>query len=69
MECKALGIKKNFTTHDCRRYAATQSALRGMSSAAMQQAFGWADQSTSESYVNAAAATKEQMSVLTDVLN
>ena len=40
-----------------------------MSSAAMQQAFGWADQSTSESYVNAAAATKEQMSVLTDVLN
>ena len=67
--CKALVINKNFTTHDCRRYAATQAALRGMSTAALQNAFGWKDKDTAEHYVQVAAAKKEQKRVLVDVLN
>ena len=67
--CKALGIEKNFTTHDCRRYAATQSALAGMSTPALQMAFGWKDRDTAEKYVQVAAATMEHQKVLVDVLN
>ena len=67
--CKALGINKNLTTHDCRRYAATQAALRGMTSIALQDAFGWKDKDTAEHYVQVAAAKKEHKSILVDVLN
>ena len=28
--CAALGIRKHITTHDCRRYAATNAAIAGM---------------------------------------
>ncbi|MBQ6639125.1 MAG: tyrosine-type recombinase/integrase [Lachnospiraceae bacterium] len=66
---KALGIKKNFTTHDCRRYAATNAALEGMTTPAMQMAFGWKDRETAEKYIQIAAATKEYQKVLVNVLN
>ena len=67
--CKALGIVKNFTTHDCRRYAATNAALEGMSTPAMQMAFGWKDRETAEKYIQVAAATKEHQKMLVKVLN
>ena len=67
--CKALGIKKNFTTHDCRRYAATNAALEGMTTPAMQMAFGWKDRETAEKYIQIAAATKEHQKMLVKVLN
>lgn len=67
--CEALGINKHFTTHDCRRYAATNAALEGMSTPAMQMAFGWKDRDTAEKYIQIAAARKEHQSVLVDVLN
>ena len=67
--CKALGIVKNFTTHDCRRYAATNAALEGMSTPAMQMAFGWKDRETAEKYIQVAAATKEHQQMLVKVLN
>ena len=67
--CKALGFQKKFSTHDCRRYAATQAALCGMSTPAMQKAFGWKDRDTVEKYVQLAAATKEHEEMLVNVLN
>ncbi len=67
--CEALGIKKNFTTHSCRRYAATKAALNGMSTPAMQMAFGWKDRETAEKYIQIAAATKEHQEMLVNVLN
>lgn len=67
--CEALGIQKNFTTHDCRRYAATNAALEGMTTPAMQMAFGWKDRETAEKYIQIAAATKEHQKVLVNVLN
>lgn len=67
--CKACGIEKNFSTHDCRRYAATQASLSGMSMPAMQSAFGWADKDTSEKYINLAAVTEESKKILRNVLN
>ena len=67
--CEALGIRKNFTTHDCRRYAATQAALEGMSTPAMQMAFGWKDRDTAEKYIQVAAATQEHQRLLVNVLN
>ncbi len=67
--CKKLGIKKNFTTHACRRYAATQAAIKGMSSPALQSSFGWKDRNTAEKYIQVAAAAKEQQDVLINILN
>ena len=67
--CQELGINKRFTTHDCRRYAATNAALEGMSTPALQMAFGWKDRETAEKYIQIAAARKEHQSVLVDVLN
>lgn len=67
--CKDLGINKNFTTHDCRRYAATKVAFEGMSTPAMQMAFGWKDRDTAEKYIQVAAATKEHQKMLVNVLN
>ena len=67
--CEALGIRKNFTTHDCRRYAATNAALEGMSTPAMQMAFGWKDRDTAEKYIQIAAARQEHQSMLVNVLN
>lgn len=67
--CELLGINKNFTSHDCRRYAATQAALKGMTGVAMQSAFGWADKNTAEHYINVAAAQKEHKEILKEVLN
>lgn len=64
-----LRIKKNFTTHDCRRYAATNAASEGMTTPAMQMAFGWKDRETAEKYIQIAAATKEHQKVLVNVLN
>ena len=67
--CKALGITKNFTTYACRRYAATQAALNGMPSPALQSAFGWKDHDTAQKYVQTGAATLAHQKILIDVLN
>ena len=48
---------------------ATQAALCGMSTPAMQKAFGWKDRDTVEKYVQVAAATKEHEEMLVNVLN
>ena len=67
--CKELGIQKHFSTHTCRRFAATQCALNGMSMVAMMETFGWSDKETAANYLQKAATEKEQKRVLTAVLN
>jgi len=43
--------------------------LEGMTTPAMQMAFGWKDRETAEKYIQIAAATKEHQKVLVNVLN
>ncbi|MCR5634328.1 MAG: site-specific integrase [Lachnospiraceae bacterium] len=67
--CKELGIKKNLSTHDCRRYSATQCAIKGMSEPALQVMHGWTDRDTARHYINSAAAKGEQADIMINVLN
>ena len=67
--CKELGIKKNLSTHDCRRYSATQCAIKGMSEPALQVMHGWTDRDTARHYINSAAAQGEQKDIMINVLN
>ncbi|MCR4697694.1 MAG: tyrosine-type recombinase/integrase [Lachnospiraceae bacterium] len=67
--CNACGINKNFSSHDTRRYAATQMAFKGASAASMQQQFGWTDSETAQYYINLANADIEAKEMLRNVLN